>query len=210
MIRVNLLPHRELRRRRQQKQFFTLLGGVIALGAAIWLLVHTSLANKYEDQLARNKYLQGEIAKLDKEIEDIRKLREMTASLLARKKVVETLQTNRSEVVYLLDELPRQLPDGIYLKGIKQQGPRVTINGYTQSQARVSTLMRNLEGSPHLENANLVEIKAVNQPGSRVNEFSLNVNITRPKEEIEEKSAKGAKPPAKSPAAKSAAKKAKP
>jgi type IV pilus assembly protein PilN len=205
MIRVNLLPHRELRRRRQQKQFFTLLGGVVALGAAIWLLVHTSLANKYEDQLARNKYLQGEIARLDKEIEDIRKLREMTASLLARKKVVETLQTNRSEVVYLLDELPRQLPDGIYLKGIKQQGPRVTINGYTQSQARVSTLMRNLEGSPHLENANLVEIKAVSQPGSRVNEFTLNVNITRPKEDIEEKGAKGPKPPA----AKSAAKKSK-
>jgi type IV pilus assembly protein PilN len=105
--------------------------------------------------------------------------------------VVETLQTNRSEVVYLLDELPRQLPDGIYLKGIKQQGARVTINGYTQSQARVSTLMRNLEGSPHLENANLVEIKAVTQP-ARINEFTLNVNIARPKDEIEEKAAKPA------------------
>jgi type IV pilus assembly protein PilN len=189
MIRVNLLPHRELRRRRQQQQFFVMLGGVIVLGAAIWLLVHTTLGNRYETQLSRNKYLQGEIAKLDKEIEDIRKLREMTASLLARKKVVETLQTNRSEVVNLLDELPRQLPDGIYLKGVKQQGPRVTINGYTQSQARVSTLMRNLEGSPHLENANLVEIKAVTQP-ARINEFTLNVSITRPKEEIEEKASK--------------------
>jgi type IV pilus assembly protein PilN len=196
MIRINLLPHRELRRRRQQKQFFITLGGVIALAAAIWLLVHTTLTNSYELQLSRNKYLQGEIVKLDKEIEDIRKLREMTASLLARKKVVEDLQTNRSEVVHLLDELPRQLPDGIYLKGVKQQGPRVTINGYTQSQARVSTLMRNLEGSPYLENANLVEIKAVTQPGSRVNEFTLNVNITRPKEDIEEKGAKASKPPA--------------
>jgi type IV pilus assembly protein PilN len=196
MIRINLLPHRELRRRRQQKQFFITLGGVIALAAAIWLLVHTTLTNTYEDQLGRNKYLQNEIVKLDKEIEDIKKLREMTASLLARKKVVETLQTNRSEVVYLLDELPRQLPDGIYLKGIKQQGALVTINGYTQSQARVSTLMRNLEGSPYLENANLVEIKAVTQPGSRVNEFTLNVNITRPKEDIEEKGAKASKPPA--------------
>lgn len=191
MIRINLLPHREVRRRRQQQQFFMLLGGVVFLGAAIWLLVHTTLTNKYDEQIARNKYLQAEIAKLDKEIEDIRKLREMTAALLARKKVVETLQTNRSEVVYLLDELPRQLPDGIYLKGIKQQGARVTINGYTQSQARVSTLMRNLEGSPHLENANLVEIKAVTQP-ARINEFTLNVNIARPKEEIEDKAAKAA------------------
>ena len=198
MIRINLLPHRELRRRRQQKQFFTALGGVVALGAAIWLLGHTTLTNQYEDQLARNKYLQNEIVKLDKEIEDIRKLREMTAALLERKKVVETLQTNRSEVVYLLDELPRQLPDGIYLKGIKQQGARVTINGYTQSQARVSTLMRNLEGSPHLENANLVEIKAVTTPGSRVNEFILNVNVARASVEPE----KGAKPAAKTAATK--------
>jgi type IV pilus assembly protein PilN len=191
MIRINLLPHREQRRRRQQQQFIVLLGGVVVLGAAIWLLVHTTLTNRYEQQLSRNKFLQNEIVKLDKEIDDIRKLREMTAALLARKKVVETLQTNRSEVVYLLDELPRQLPDGIYLKGIKQQGARVTINGYTQSQARVSTLMRNLEGSPHLENANLVEIKAVTQP-ARINEFTLNVNIARPKDEIEQTAAKAA------------------
>ncbi len=195
MIRINLLPHREMRRRRQQQQFFTLLGGIVVLGAAIWLLVHTTLTTRHEDQLARNKYLQNEIAKLDKEIEDISKLRDMTASLLARKKVVETLQTNRSEVVHLLDELPRQLPDGIYLKGIKQQGARVTVNGYTQSQARVSTLMRNLEGSPHLENANLVEIKAVTQP-ARINEFTLNVSITRPKDEIEDKGGKSLKPAA--------------
>ena len=105
----------------------------------------------------------------------------MTAALLARKKVVETLQSNRSEVVHLLDELVRQLPDGVYLKAIKQKGPRVTINGYTQSQARVSTLMRNLEASPNLENR-LVEIKAV-QPGNpRINEFTMNINIARPKD----------------------------
>jgi type IV pilus assembly protein PilN len=100
-------------------------------------------------------------------------------------------------VVHLLDELARQLPEGIYLKGIKQAGSRVQINGFTQSQARVSALMRNLEASPHLESANLVEIKAVTLPNSRVNEFTLNVNLERPKEEPE----KGAKPAPK-PAAK--------
>ena len=184
MIRVNLLPHREIRRRRQQQQFFTMLGIVVVIGVAIWFFVHSSLTRSYEEQLARNKYLQDEIVKLDKEIEEIKKLKEMTASLLARKKVVETLQSNRAEVVHLLDELTRQLPDGIYLKGIKQQGSRVTINGITQSQARVSTLMRNLESSPHLENANLIEIKATpQQTGTRVNEFTLNVSIARPKEE---------------------------
>ena len=197
MIRVNLLPHREMRRKRQQKQFFITLGIVVAVGAAIWLMVHTTLSGRYEDQIARNAYLTEEIKKLDKEIEDIKKLKEMTAALLARKKVVETLQSNRSEVVHLLDELARELPEGIYLKAIKQAGSRVTINGFTQSQARVSTLMRNLEASPHLENANLVEIKAVTTPGARVNEFILNVNVARAAAEPE----KGAKPPAPKPAA---------
>jgi type IV pilus assembly protein PilN len=186
VIRVNLLPHREMRRRRLQQQFVMLLMGVAVFGAGIWVIVHTSLGRSYENQIGRNQYLKSEIVKLDKEIEDIKKLKEMTAALLARKRVVETLQSNRSDVVHLLDELARQLPVGIYLKAIKQQGTRVTINGYTQSQARVSTLMRNLEASPHLENASLVEIKAVAQPGSRVNEFTLNISVARPKEEVAE------------------------
>jgi type IV pilus assembly protein PilN len=185
MIRVNLLPHREMRRRRQQKEFLVTLAAVVLIGAGIWLIVHTSLSNTYEDQIGRNQYLQDEITKLDKEIEDIKKLKEMTSQLLSRKKVVETLQSNRSDVVHLLDELTRQLPEGIYLRSIKQAGGKVTINGFTQSQARVSTLMRNLEASPYLENANLVEIKAVTQPGSRVNEFILNVNVARPKDETD-------------------------
>jgi type IV pilus assembly protein PilN len=196
VIRVNLLPHREMRRRRQQKQFMFTLGGVVVLGAAAWLAVHTSLANSYENQLGRNKYLQDEIAKLDREIEDIKKLKEMTGALLSRKNVVERLQSNRAEAVHLLDELARQLPDGIYLRALKQQGSRVTITGFTQSQARVSTLMRNLEASPHLENANLVEIKAIAQPGSRVNEFTLNMSLTRPKEEAPPAGKSGAKPAA--------------
>ena len=192
MIRVNLLPWREIRRKRLQQQFFIMLGVVVFLGAAVWFLVHTSLTGRYEDQLHRNKYLEDEIVKLDKEIEDIKKLKEMTASLLARKKVVETLQSNRAEVVHLLDELARQLPDGIYLKSIKQTGNRVSINGYTQSQARVSTLMRNLDASPYLENSNLVEIKSVQAGSSRVNEFTLVVSIERPKQE-DDKSGKPAK-----------------
>jgi type IV pilus assembly protein PilN len=192
MIRVNLLPHREIRRRRLQQQYFVMLGVVAAVGIAAAMLVHTSLTNSFENQQKRNAYLQAEIVKLDKEIEDIKKLKEMTASLLSRKKVVETLQSNRAEVVHLLDELTRQLPDGVYLKGIKQQGSRVTINGYTQSQARVSTLMRNLDASPYLENSNLIEIRAVPLGSSRINEFTLAVNIERPKTE-DDKTAKPAK-----------------
>ncbi len=181
MIRVNLLPHREMRRKQQQQHYFIMLGGVVAIGVAIWFLAHTYLANRLDGQNARNAYLQSEIAKLDKQIEEIKRLQEQIASLLARKQVVETLQGNRAEVVHLLDQLVRQLPDGMYLKSIKQVGSRVTINGYTQSQARVSTLMRSLESSQYLANPALIEIKAVSQGASRINEFILNVSIARAK-----------------------------
>lgn len=179
MIRINLLPHREIRRKQQQQQFLIMLAGVAVIGFAVWFLVHTYLANGLDTQNSRNKFLEDEIAKVDKQIEEIKKLKEQTAALLARKQVVETLQGNRAEVVHLLDQLVRQLPDGIYLKAIKQTGSKVTINGYTQSQARVSTLMRNLESSPYLDSPGLIEIKAVQQGPTRTNEFTLNANITR-------------------------------
>ena len=195
MIRINLLPHRENRRKQQQQQFFILLGGVIVIGAVVWFVVHTYLDEQHDLQMSRNKYLQDEIVKLDRQISEIQKLKDQTAALLARKRVVETLQGNRAEVVHLLDQLVRQLPDGVYLKSIKQSGPRVTINGFTQSQARVSTLMRNLESSPQLENPGLLEIKAVTLSGQRINEFLMNINVTRAK--VEDDSKKAARPAAK-------------
>ena len=195
MIRINLLPHREVRRKQQQQQFFILLAFVVVVGGAVWFVVRSYLDEQLQTQQARNKYLQDEIVKLDKQIAEIRKLKEQTAALLARKRVVETLQSNRSEVVHLLDQLVRQLPDGVYLKALKQTGTRVTITGLTESQARVSTLMRNLESSPHLEKPGLVEIKAIQQGRLRANEFILNISITRAA--IEDDSGKAArKPPA--------------
>lgn len=179
MARINLLPHREMRRKRQQQQFILMLAFVAATGIAVWFSVHTYLDGVLTNQQARNSYLQSEIVKLDKEIAEINKLKEQTAALLKRKQVVETLQDNRAEVVHLLDQMVRQLPDGMYLKSIKQQGSKVTISGYTQSQARVSTLMRNLEGSQYLKDANLVEIKASVQGGQRINEFTMNIDVTR-------------------------------
>ena len=139
-----------------------------------------------EQQRANVAYMKNEIGKLDKQIEEIRKIREETASLLAKKQVVEGLQSNRSEPVQLLDQLLRQLPEGIYLKQIKQTGVKVNVVGYAQSNARVSTLMRNLGASPYLENPELVEIKAVlldNNPNKRVNEFSMNISVKRAKAE---------------------------
>jgi type IV pilus assembly protein PilN len=181
MIRVNLMPHRAIRREALKRQFIAVAVGVAVFGVAIWFLVHTLLADKIEDQQGRNRFLEEQIVVLDKQIEEIKKLREQTAQLLARKKVVESLQANRAEAVHLLDELVRQLPDGVYLKGVKQTGQRVAINGYAQSNARVSTLMRNLESSPWLEQASLVEIKSATHENQRLSEFQMNVNISRAK-----------------------------
>jgi type IV pilus assembly protein PilN len=200
VIRVNLLPHREIRRKQQQQQFFIALAIFAAIGAGIWGIGHVIWDEQLENQVNRNKYLQAEIEKLDKQIAEIQKLKDQTASLLARKRVVETLQGTRSEVVHLLDQLVRQLPDGVYLRSIKQAGTKVTITGLTQSQARVSTLMRNLESSPHLEKPGLIEIKSVNIGGQRVNDFQMVVNITRAK--VEEPAAAAAKKPAAKPAGK--------
>lgn len=193
MIRVNLLPHREIRRKQQQTQFFIMLGTVVAIGVGIWGAVHVYLEDQFDNQVNRNKYLQTEIEKLDKQIAEIQKLKDQTASLLARKRVVETLQSTRSEVVHLLDQLVRQLPDGVYLKSIRQAGTRVTLNGLTQSQARVSTLMRNLESSPHLEGPGLIEIKSASVAGQRANDFVMNVGITRAKVEDTAKKPAGKK-----------------
>ena len=183
MMRINLLPHREIRRKQQQTQFFMALGVVAFAGAGLTYGVYYYLSNTFDEQVSRNKYLTEEIAKVDKDIAEITRLREQTSSLLSRKQVVETLQGNRSETVHLLDQLVRQLPDGMYLRSVRQQGSKVAINGVTQSQARVSTLMRNLESSQKLGNPALVEIKALTQGTTRANEFTMNVTIVRPKAE---------------------------
>ncbi len=193
MIRVNLLPHRELKRKRQQQDFFTMLGAVAGLGATIWFAGHYTLNNQLEEQQGRNGYLEAEIVTLDLQISEIKKLKELTVALLQRKKVVESLQANRLETVYLLDQLVRQLPDGVYLKSIQQKGDRIHVTGFAQTNARVSTFMRNLESSPYLEKPSLIEIKAVTERTVRTNEFSLAVFLTRTKDEAADK--KPSRPP---------------
>jgi type IV pilus assembly protein PilN len=180
MIRINLLPHREEKRQAQKRQMGVIAGGVVILGVLTVLLGYTAIAKMIGDQRGTNDYFKGEIAKLNKEIEEIKALKEKTNALLDRKKVVEDLQANRSEAVHLLDQLVRQLPEGIYLKAVKQTGKVINIQGYAQSNARVSTLMRNLEASPWLEAPDLVEIKSVTVNNLRVNEFSLNVKLSAP------------------------------
>lgn len=179
MIRINLLPHRAEKRRTQQLQFIVLSVLSLVAGAILVGMVHAAIAAQISYQERRNEYLKQETAVLDKQIAEIRKLREQTQSLLARKTVVENLQSTRSDVVHLLDQMLRILPEGVHLKSIRQTGLRISLVGLAQSNARVSTLMRSIEDSPWLDSPTLVEIHATNVGGARMNEFSLNFNLTR-------------------------------
>jgi type IV pilus assembly protein PilN len=189
MIRVNLLPHREERRKAQRRQLVFLAVITAALGGAIWLAAHGVIAGYVSAQNDRNEFLKRENAKLDKEIEEIRKLRGEIQALLARKQIIEALQTDRARAVELLDQLVRQTPDGIYIKSMKQTGLKINITGYAQSNARVSTLMRNLQSSPIVEvsqaSPQLVEIKASEVNKKRLSEFNLNFVLKRPAVEEE-------------------------
>ncbi len=196
MVRINLLPHREQKRQARQRQFISLVIGLVILAIAVVGLVHIIIAARIEDQNSRNSLLKTEIAKLDEQIKEIDRLRDQTQALLARKQVVETLQANRTEAVHLLDQLVRQLPDGVYLKSVKQNGAKVTLDGYAQSNARVSTLMRNIESSPWLTAPDLIEIRSVALDKQKVNEFTLALEIKRA-QPPEAGPAAGAKPGAK-------------
>lgn len=179
MIRINLLPHREEARKTRRQQFYALIGMVAVLGALIVFFVYTVIGGYVGSQEEKNEFLKKEIAVLDKDIAEIKRLKEQTQALLARKQVIESLQRDRGETVLLLSEFVKQVPDGIYLKSLKQDGVRIQLSGYAQSSARVSALMRNLEASPWMEKPDLVEIKAVTVDKRRLNEFNLFINVTR-------------------------------
>ncbi|MDR7048245.1 type IV pilus assembly protein PilN [Duganella sp. 3397] len=187
MIRINLLPHREEKRKQKQAAFVALLalGGVA--GVAVVLMVGAYNARAISIQDERNGALTSAIGELDKKIVRIATLKQEIEALKARQQAVEDLQGDRNQPVYLLDELVRQTPAGVYLKGFRQEGQKVTIDGYAQSQERVSELLRNLAGvSPWLEKPELIEVKAAPLAQGRtvrkVVEFNLIVNIRRPRD----------------------------
>lgn len=183
MIRINLLPHREEAKKERRQQFFVLAGLVSVLGLLIVFAVYTTIGGYISDQDSNNEFLKKEIAILDKELDQIKRLKEQTQALLARKQVIENLQRDRGETVYLLSEMVKQVPEGIYLKSLKQDGLKVNVTGFAQSNARVSALMRNFEASPWLEDSQLIEVKAGVLNGRRINDFSMNVTLTRVKPE---------------------------
>lgn len=186
MIRVNLLPHRQLRREARQREFgFMALFSAIA-ACAILFTAYTIINSKVESQLERNQRLNNAIAKLDKEIADIKDLREQISAMLERKQVVENLQINRSQAVIVFDELSRQLPEGMYFKSIKQEGKVITIEGVADTNARVATLVRNFNQSAWMESPTLIEIKATTVGLQKQNLFTLTVNLKTPNSESDD------------------------
>lgn len=197
MIRINLLPHREAKRKQKKAAFAALmaLGGI--LGAAVVLGVGGYNATRIGIQNERNAVLSTANAELDKKIVAIATLKQEIEGLKARQQAVEDLQGDRNQPVYLLDELVKQTPSGVYLKSVKQEGQRVTLSGYAQSQERVAELLRNLAGnSPWLEKPDLTEVKAAtlqqSKTGKKVVEFVLTVGIKRPRDKDGDKDGKPA------------------
>ena len=191
MIRINLLPHREAKRKQKQAAFYALLALGAAAGVAVVLAVGAYNARKLSVQEERNLVLKQANAGLDKQIAEIKTLKEEIEALKARQQAVQDVQGDRNQPVYLLDELVRQSPEGMHLKTLKQEGRRVVLTGYAQSQERVAELLRNLSGhSAWLERPELVEVKAVtlaqSKTGRKVVEFTLSVAIKRPTDGEEE------------------------
>lgn len=186
MILINLLPHREAARKRQKEQFFTQLGLSALLGGVISGAIFTWYQGQISAQQERNQFLTREIAKLDAEIKDIATLQAQIASLRARQTAVEDLQAGRNLPVYLLEELVKQLPEGVFLRTMKQDNATVLLTGTAQSQERVSELLRNLaNNSPALTRPELVEIVAASAAVSgsdarRVANFTMRVSLRRP------------------------------
>ena len=179
MMRINLLPHRAEKRRARQIQFIAISAISVVLGAVLVGFVQVAINTQISYQERRNTYLNQEIAILDSQIAEIKKLEAETKALLERKNVVEDLQSTRSDVVHLLDQMLRILPDGVYLKSLKQTGNRINLVGFAESNARVSTLMRAIDDSPWLDSATLVVVSSTKAGTGRISEFTLNFNLTK-------------------------------
>ncbi|RZI44919.1 fimbrial assembly protein [Herbaspirillum sp. HC18] len=187
MIRINLLPHREEKRKQRKAAFMRLLALSAVAGLALVVAYAAFIGAKISNQELRNNFIKTENAKLDKQIKEIATLKQEIDALKARQQAVEDLQSDRNQPVYLMDELVKQVPEGIYLRAFKQDNQRVAISGYAQSNERVSELLRNLgNNSPWLERPDLIEIRLASvgqgKDTKKVFDFTVNVGIKRQRE----------------------------
>lgn len=193
MIRINLLPHRELKRQARQRQFHFMAAGTLVMALVAVLLVHLVFDRLISVQHQRNAFLDNENKKLDVQIAQIKKLKEQRRALLDRKDVVENLQNNRSLVAHLLDELAHRIPPGLYLSSITQKGTNISLQGFAPSNDRVADFMRNLATSPLINSPHLVETHAASQKDDNLVAFSLDAKTSMPGQQDSKTTAAGPK-----------------
>ena len=171
MPSINLLPWREAERKRRQREFGVAMGGAIVAAIAVVMLTMLAYSQMIAGQKARNDRLTAEIVELEKSIEEIDGLERQKERLLARMEIIEQLQKSRPEIVHLFDEVVRQLPEGVYLTGMKQTGARVEIRGVAQSSTRVSALMRQIDASDWLTDPEVERVQTTTSGASRQAQF---------------------------------------
>ena len=186
MTKINLLPWREELRQEQKKQFLMMVVMTFILALAMWGLIHFQMQAKIDYQLSRNRFMQQEIAKVDEEIKEIRELKKVRRSLVERMEVIQDLQVARPSIVHLFAEIVSTVPNGVYLESLSQTGSNLLINGLAESNARVSTYMRNLSGYEWLKDPNLTVIEIEDITVNRISNFTLTVKQTSPNATEEE------------------------
>lgn len=186
MARINLLPWRAERRKRRQQEFFSMLGAAALVAVLVAVLINSFYSTQIESQTARNTFLEARIAEVQKQILEIEELDRSKSRLLARKQVIEELQASRSQMVHLFDELVRTVPDGIKLMLIQQSGDQLTLEGFSQSNARVSSYMRNLDASAWMGTPDLTIIEAKGDNKALPFEFKLRVRLASPEQQADD------------------------
>lgn len=178
MTRLNLLPWREMKRREQDRQLLSVAAFACVLMGLIIFYAHLHVSALIDNQNSRNKFLKDEIAKVDKQIAEIRDLKKKRKALISRMNIIYQLQGDRTQIVHVFDELVRRLPEGVYFTKLDQKAKSITLEGVAQSNARVSALMRNLENSNWFMNPELDVINVKKKGGDRVSQFKLKVTQT--------------------------------
>ncbi len=180
MATINLLPWREERRELVKQQFLVILGGVAILGALLILLSMSIVNGAISDQEARNNYMQGQIRKINKEVAEIRDLEKRRQQLLDRMTIIQDLQGTRPLIVRVFDEMVRTLPDGLFYTSVVRRGKTINVQGIAESNNRVSSLMRKLDGSPWFADPNLTAVSAASAYGDQASSFKLSFKISAP------------------------------
>lgn len=181
MARINLLPWREQLREERKQQFLVTLAGVFIVACGLLFVGDQYLNSAIDNQNARNEFLKKEIAVLDARIKEISELKIRRQQLLERMKIIQDLQGNRSIIGRIFDQFVRTLPDGVYFTSLKMMGSNIAVTGAAESNDRVSSLMRNMDGSEWLASPNLSEVKAVTSGGvDQANVFTMSVQQVTP------------------------------